>query len=156
MWYFVLHVTHIRSIEVATHHLSLRLQDAIVERMERISSQTGRSVSQVVGTALEEWLQMQAYPGIIFRPGPAGRRPALAVGPDIWEVVSVFRGWDERGEEAITRTADFMRLAKSQVSTAIRYYADHGDAIDAWIQRADEEAAEAQATWQREQALLQA
>jgi hypothetical protein len=30
---------------------------------------------------------MNAHPGIVCRDGPAGRRPGVVGGPDVWEVI---------------------------------------------------------------------
>src|SRR2546430_16513901 len=48
---------------------------------------------------VEEGLAMDAYPGIVFRDGPSGRRPAVIGGPDVWEGVQAFmaEGRDVRG-----------------------------------------------------------
>jgi hypothetical protein len=110
--------------------------------------------SQLAKALLEEGLRMADHPGIVFRSGPAGRRPALAVGPDVWEVARVFRDVDETGEEAITRTAELSGLTPQEVRTVVRYYAAYRDEIDTWIRMVDEEAERLEDAWQREQALL--
>lgn len=99
---------------------------------------------------------MESHPGIVFRSGPAGRRPGLADGPDIWEVARVFAGTAVQGEAAIRRAAELTGLTTQQVRVALRYYADHPQEIDAWLQRVDEEADRAEAGWRRQRALLQA
>jgi hypothetical protein len=80
---------------------------------------------------------MDEHPGILFRAGPAGRRPGLIGGPDIWEVVAVFRSFDD-----IQRTADWLEQPVSAVETALRYYDAHQTDVDDWIRR-NEEAADA-------------
>ena len=50
-----------------------------------------------------EGIEMDEHPGIHFRSGPAGRRPSLVGGPDVWEVVAVFRSFDD-----VQRTADWL------------------------------------------------
>ncbi|MCL4370174.1 MAG: hypothetical protein M1380_04620 [Chloroflexi bacterium] len=97
---------------------------------------------------------MEAHPGIVFRSGPAGRRPGIAGGPDIWEVVRVFEGVDAQGEELLRRTAESTGLTPEQVRIALRYYADYRDEIDDWIRRVDEESARSEAAWRRERDLF--
>jgi hypothetical protein len=97
---------------------------------------------------------MEAHPGIVFRAGPAGRRPGLAGGPDVWEIVRAFMGMSATGDTALRRTAELTGLSPDQVRTAMRYYADHSADIDDWIRRVDEEAARAEAAWRREQTIL--
>lgn len=57
---------------------------------------------------------MEAHPGIIFRAGPAGRRPDLAGGPDIWEVARAFRNVAGSGERALLETAELAALLPEQ------------------------------------------
>lgn len=80
---------------------------------------------------------MDEHPGIVFRSGPAGRRPGLVGGPDVWEVVAVHRSFDDA-----ERTADWLDQSASAIETALRYYEAHRAEIDEWIRR-NEEAAEA-------------
>jgi hypothetical protein len=80
---------------------------------------------------------MDEHPGIIFRFGPAGRRPGLIGGPDVWEVVAVYRSFED-----VRRTADWLVQPAGAIETALRYYDTHRHDIDAWIRR-NEEAAEA-------------
>jgi hypothetical protein len=93
-------------------------------------------------------------PGIVFRDGPAGRRPGLAAGPDVWEAIGVLKGARKRGEAAILYTADYLNLTPTQVRSAVSYYATYPAEIDGWIARNDEEAEAAEAVWRREQAAL--
>ncbi len=136
-------------------HISLRVEDDIVERLEAESRRSGQSVSQLARTMLDEGLRMAAHPGIVFRPGPTGRRPGLSDGPDIWEIIRVFNGVEARGEDALRQTAELTGLRADQVRIAVRYYADYREEIDDWIRRVDEEAERTEAAWQREQDLLQ-
>jgi hypothetical protein len=99
---------------------------------------------------------MEAHPGIVFRSGPAGRRPGLASGPDVWEVARVLRDVEARGDEAIRTTAELTGLAPQQVHTVARYYAEYQDEIDEWIRLVDEEADRAEAVWRRTYDLLRA
>jgi hypothetical protein len=80
---------------------------------------------------------MDEHPGIVFRSGPAGRRPGLAGGPDVWEVVAVHRSFEDT-----QRTGDWLDQPSSSIDTALSYYEAHRAEIDEWIRR-NEEAAEA-------------
>jgi hypothetical protein len=98
---------------------------------------------------------MEAHPGIIFRSGPAGRRAALAGGPDVWEIARVYRDLGVSGKEALRRVAELTSLPLQQIRTAVEYYADYQqEEIDAWIDMVDEEAEKSHAAWQRLQKLL--
>ncbi|MGI8461501.1 MAG: hypothetical protein ACR2OC_07690, partial [Solirubrobacterales bacterium] len=102
---------------------------------------------------LEEGLRMEEHPGVVFRSGPAGRRAALASGPDVWQVITVFRELDERGEEAIALTSSLTGRDADQVRVAVRYYAAYDTEIDSWIEANERAASEAELAWRREQGL---
>ncbi len=97
---------------------------------------------------------MEAHPGIVFRDGPVGRRPAVMGGPDVWEVARVIRDVAERGEPLIDTVVELTGLMPHQVQAALGYYAEHREEIDEWIQRVDDEAERAEAAWLREHELL--
>lgn len=139
---------------MATRPMSIRVGPDLVARLDRTSREEGMTRSELAKILMEEGLRMAEHPGIVFRPGPAGRRPALAGGPDVWEVTRLFLQLDEEGEDAITRTAELASLAPEQVRLALRYYANYPDDIRDWVRIVEEEAQRAQASWEREQALL--
>lgn len=99
-------------------------------------------------------MRIDAHPGIVFRDGPAGRRPGLAAGPDVWEVIGLLKGAPERSEVAVLYTADYLNLPPASVRSAVSYYAAYPAEIDEWIARNDEEAETAETAWRREQAAL--
>jgi hypothetical protein len=81
---------------------------------------------------------MESFPGVVFRPGPTGRRAALARGPDVWQVVSRLQSLEERGDRAIAEGARWMDLSPDQIRLALAYYAEFADEIDAEIQTNEE------------------
>jgi predicted transcriptional regulator len=137
-----------------SHHLSLRIPDGTYERLARMSEAQGAPLSSVINTALEEWLRMQEHPGIVFHAGPAGRRPALVRGPDVWELVGLFREMQQSGGDAVCRTAEYLSLTEHEVRIALRYYVTYTDEIDEWIRENDRWMREHEEAWLREQALL--
>ncbi len=139
---------------MARKHLSVRLDQAVLDRLDAESQRVGVSRSQLATTLLDEGLRMQRHPGIVFRPGPTGRRPALIDGPDLWEVVSVFRNLGDAGEQRVKRTAEIGNLESTQVRTALRYYAEFQAEVDSWIERVEKESASAEEEWLQEQDML--
>ena len=97
---------------------------------------------------------VRAHPGVIFKDGPCGRRAALAYGPDVWEVIKFLREVDERGPAAVDAAAEVFAVDTSRISTAISYYGDYADEIDAEIADADEASACAEAAWRAQQHLI--
>ena len=73
---------------------------------------------------------MDTCPGIVFRDGPVGRRPAVHGGPDVWEVIQVFLA-EDRDAAAV---AESLCLRRDQVDAAVAYYDEHREEIDDWIE----------------------
>ena len=125
------------SKEKAAGPVSTRYPSHTLRRLDRRAEAEGHSRSTLIQRYVVEGLEMDEYPGIVFRSGPAGRRPGLVGGPDVWEVVAVFRSFDD-----VNRTSDWLDQPASAIETALRYYDAHRDDVDEWIRR-NEEAAEA-------------
>ena len=89
----------------------------------------------------EEGLKTQRFPGVVYRPGPTGRRAGLVGGPDVWEIIRDLRGWSGRGMERIERLAEELDLSVSMVGLAADFYSAFPEEIDARIE-ANEQAAE--------------
>ena len=63
-----------------------------MEKLEAHSGRTGQSKARVAERLIDEGLQIEEFPGIVFRSGPAGRRAGVAGGPDVWEIVRDLKG----------------------------------------------------------------
>lgn len=141
---------------MTTKHLSIRVPAETLARLDGESLRSGTTRSELANTLLDEGLRMQAHPGIVFRSGVSGRRPALADGPDVWVVARVLRGVHGNPEAVVAQTAELTGLHPVQVRIAARYYAEFREEIDAWIRRLDDEADRSEAEWRRQQDLLRA
>ena len=134
---------------------SIRFKRAgVYERLKRGAAQRGESVSSAGERLIDEGLRMEAYPGIVFRDGPTGRRAALATGPDVWQVVPLLKGLKGSLEERIAAAAEQLGLTERQLRAASRYYAEFTDEIDAEIAENDEIADRELAAWENERKLL--
>jgi hypothetical protein len=127
---------------------SLRLPDGLRDHLAEAALQQDTTVSALIERYTREGLAIDGHPGIVFKPGPSGRRAALAGGPDVWEVVAALR--DVRGTEAqrVQAAADQLGLHPRQVTIALAYAADHRDEIEERIaanERALDEAERAHA-----------
>ena len=113
----------------------------VVDELEAQSARLGLSKSQLGERLLEEGLQMDQFPGVVFRSGPTGRRAGLAGGPDVWEVVRDLKGAAAAGAaDAVARVSEVSGLARSKVELALSYYAAHPETVDDRIRLADEAA----------------
>jgi uncharacterized protein (DUF433 family) len=115
-------------------HLKSRLAEQA--RTERISERA------LIERLLNEGLDTLQHPGIVYRDGPTGRRAALAVGPDVWEIVSALRHTRGGEEKRVAALADQFELHARHIRTAIDFAAAHRDEIDAQV-AANDAAAEA-------------
>lgn len=120
---------------------SFRLDEKLLERLDVESRAASMSTTSLVSSLLDEGLKTREFPGVVYRPGPTGRRAGLVGGPDVWEVIRDLRGWSGRGMERIERLAEELELPVSMVSLAADFYSSFPEEIDTRIE-ADEQAAE--------------
>jgi hypothetical protein len=139
---------------MTTRHLTLRVDIDAFERLDAESKRTRQTRSELAKRLLEEGLRMEAHPGIVFRSGTAGRRAALADGPQVWVVARVFRDMKGSFDEAVAQTSELTELAQHQVRIAARYYAEYKEEIDDWIRELDKYADRAHSAWLRERNVL--
>jgi hypothetical protein len=109
---------------------SIRMSTRVLERLDSGARHRGEPKARTAERLIDEGLRMEDHPGIIFRDGPAGRRAALAAGPDVWEVIETLRGTGLTGEQAIAATAAWGALNVAQVRTAVDYYAEFRAEVD--------------------------
>lgn len=135
--------------------LSIRFDPEVLARLRsRAASVPGATPSGLAQRLVDEGLRMAEHPGVVFRDGPAGRRPALVVGPDIWELVMFLEEIDERGADAVAAAAEILGVSAASVSAGIGYYAAYSAEIDAWIAESRAASERAELEWERRQALL--
>ena len=120
--------------------LSARMSRDVLGRLERLSERLGQPRSRVAEQLIDEGIRLREFPGIVFRPGPTGRRAALADGPDVWEIVrSIKQARTAQGDPVELLIAS-SGLREDQIRLAADYYSAYPEEIDARI-RQDEEAA---------------
>ena len=130
----------------------MRLHPSTVRRLIAHSRRRGIPKTSIAEQYLEEAVRMADHPGIVFREGPAGRRPALAGHRlDVWQVVETVQ--HEGGD--VEAAAEYLSVSPGLVGAAVGYYADYRDEVDEWIARNTATAEEAEAAWRRRQAALQ-
>jgi hypothetical protein len=122
-----------------TKSFSARMAAHVIDELEAQSARLGLSKSQLGERILQEGLQMERFPGLVFRSGPTGRRAGLAGGPDIWEVVRDIKGAAAAGAaDPVAQVTDVTGLPRAKVELALSYYAAYPEAVDQRIQLADE------------------
>ena len=138
----------------------VRFDVLVAERLSSfVAANPGMSLSSAANRLVDEALRMSEHPGIVFRPGPTGRRAGLANGPDSWEVIRAIKSAREAGpslaeDELLAMVADNTGILVRLLRIAVRYWASYPDEIDAEIAAADTAEEHAEQAWQREQRLL--
>lgn len=107
-----------------------RLHEDLKRRISERASAESTTETALVSRLLDEGLKVAAHPGIIYRDGPAGRRAALATGPDVWEVVNGLRHAKGRGDARIADAATQMDLPERLVRLAANFAAAHPAEIE--------------------------
>jgi hypothetical protein len=133
----------------------IRIGSDTLGALRERSAQTGEPIVRLAERYIDEGMRLDRHPGIAFRDGPAGRRPVVVGGPDVWEVVAAARSAPERGDELIEALTDRLGVPTEKIRVAIRYYAEYPDEIDRWITMVEEEAEQLEQTLERERRLLE-
>lgn len=99
-------------------------------RLEDRAAAEGIAERALLERLVMEGLDTLQHPGIVYRDGPTGRRAALAVGPDVWEVISALRYTGGSDEERVAALAEQFDLHVRHIRTAIDFAAAHRKIID--------------------------
>jgi hypothetical protein len=139
---------------VASSPLSIRFDDALLERLRRGAASRDTTPSGLAQRLVDEGLRAEEFGGITFHDGPAGRRASLVGGPDVWEVVAALSYSETRGDAAIDVIGEELDLSTAQVRTALAYFGAYPDEIEEAIADNERAAAEALRSWESQQRLL--
>lgn len=127
----------------ASRATSYRLDPTIKSRLESRARAEGISERALLERLVAEGLDTLNHPGIVYRDGPTGRRAALAVGPDVWEVISALRFTVGSEEARVAALAEQFDLHPRHVRTAIDFASAHREDIEAQVKANDDAAEEA-------------
>jgi hypothetical protein len=140
---------------------SVRFEEGVRSRLDRyVREHPGSSSSSVVNMFIDEALRSHEHPGIVFRPGPTGRRAALAGGPDVWEVIAALDAIRDEDPEIgrpalLEQLGRVTGLSSALVGVALRYYAAYPAEIDERIVLNKDVADREEQLWEAQQKLLQ-
>ncbi len=133
---------------------SIRLDDELRRQLGAQASAEDTTVTELIERFVREGLASAAHPGIVFKPGPAGRRAALAGGPDVWEVIAALRHTRGSESERMAAVAEQLGLHERQVLLALEYAAAYRAEIEARVDANDEALAHAERLAAERQRLL--
>jgi hypothetical protein len=113
---------------------SIRLDDTLRTRLAELADAEDTTVTELIERFVREGLDTAAHPGVAFKPGPSGRRAALAGGPDVWEIVAALRDIHGSEAERVAALAQQFGIHERQVGIALDYAAAHREEIEARVQ----------------------
>jgi hypothetical protein len=114
--------------------VATEVSDETAEHLQELARLEGKTVAEIAGRAVEEYVRTMRFPGIIFVTGGNGRRKAkLLGGPDVWTVVFTARNHSMDVQE----TADYLGILLERVRLALAYYAVYPGEIDARLEAMD-------------------
>jgi hypothetical protein len=124
-------------------NVSVRLDEALAERLRLRARAAGETLSDRLRRYAEEGTRSEEHPLIVFRDGPTGRRAGLIGGPDVWEVAMWFDDLSEETDSWGTLVAE-SALRRSHIDAALRYRAAYPEEVTARIELHRSEAAAAE------------
>jgi len=145
---------------VAVSPSSVRFEPRVLERLTAfVAAHREMTLSSATSRLVDEALRSREHPLVTFKDGPAGRRARLVGGPDVWEVVGAVRSVRAAepalaGDEVLAVVAETSGVPAPFLRAALAYWGDYPEEVDDFLGRARAEAAQAQASWERQQELL--
>ena len=133
---------------------SVRLDDELRERLSAAAAAEDATITELIERFVREGLASSAHPGIVFKPGPSGRRAALAGGPDVWEIAAALRHVSGTETKRVEALAAQFGLHERQVVIALNYAAANRAEIEQRIRANDQALAEAERVAAERERLL--
>ncbi len=118
---------------VTSRATSYRMDPRVKARLETQAAAEGITERSLLERLVVEGMDTLQHPGIVYRDGPTGRRAALAVGPDVWEVISALRYTEGSDEDRVAALAEQFGLHARHIRIAIDFAAAHREDIDAQV-----------------------
>lgn len=133
---------------------SVRLNDELRERLAALALAEGVTVTELIERFVREGLDTADHPGIVFKPGPSGRRAALAGGPDVWEIAAALSHVGGRGRQRFATLAEQFGVHERQIVIAINYAAANREEIKRRVDANETALAEAERVAAERERLL--
>jgi len=131
--------------------VSFRFDPRTLARLKHRSHEVGATQAALAERYIDEGMRVDEHPGIYFREGGSGRRPALlGTRLDVAQIIETLR----QNENSIEETAEYLDIPAEQVETAVRYYAAYRNEVDEWIEQSRLVAERERELWRRQRDVL--
>lgn len=114
-----------------TKPITTRVPEWLAREVQEFGREYGRGPSTALRRIVQEWWTRSRLPEIEFREDAFGRRPAVRGGPEVWEIVVVWRAHD-RDRDALGRYFEW--LDPEGLNQALLYYERFPEDVDATIE----------------------
>ncbi|MDR0782354.1 MAG: hypothetical protein LBE83_01145 [Propionibacteriaceae bacterium] len=111
--------------------VAIRFDDDLLAEVRSVAKSRSMSVSAVIQMFTDEGIKALKVPGIIFRDGAVGRRPAVAGCMDVWKLMSTVKINED--DQTLQEIADYYELPVHFFETAVEYHRLYTKEIDDWI-----------------------
>ena len=74
--------------------ISTRMERWLRDEIVNFGEAQRAGPSEALRRVAEEWWALQHFPSLEFRDGVTGRRAGIRQGPDVWEIVMVWKDYD--------------------------------------------------------------
>ncbi len=133
---------------------SFRISNAARVRLAARAAREGSTATALLDQLIIEGIDQRDFQGVIFRGQAHDRRAALAVGPDVWEVIARLQQLDGSEEQRISLLAAETDLHPRLIRIALDYAAEHLAEIRSRIDRNQAMAEYSRGTARQREALL--
>lgn len=130
---------------MASSTVATRLPAALLREITRYARRRRMGPSEALRAIVDEWVTMARYPAIEFRDGPAGRRPGLRGGPDVWEVALACRAVG--ADIGALRGYFGPHLSEGVLREALAFIAEHREDVEAWVDENERIGQEMERAW---------
>lgn len=113
---------------------SIRMHQADLKEIERLSKQSGKDFSAITNELIRESIKMRKCPGIVFANEMERTAKIAGSGLEVWEVIAQYKAMG-KDEQRLKKA--FHWLTEHQIRAAIGYYKAYPQEIDRQIELND-------------------
>lgn len=112
--------------------LSTRVERWLRDEIVGFGRRYRRGPSEALRDVAEEWWALTQFPAIEFRDGITGRRAGLRGGPDVWEIIMVWRDYAPDREPFYEHFGAY--VSRGALDQALTYYDSFTREIDELVE----------------------